>query len=78
MYPRDNTGDIMYWRKYTILEADHFDDYFGLSGPEIDGVRVLDSCQWPNPAKPGIRGNRLNRVFNWKASKDRIYIGNED
>jgi hypothetical protein len=78
LYPLDNNKDIVYWRKYTSPDADHFDDYFGLSGPGLEEVRPLDSCQWPNPAKRGIRGNRLNRVFNWKASGDRIYVGNED
>src|SRR4030042_3078420 len=78
LYPLDNNKDIVYWRKYTTPEADHFNDHFGLSGPALEEVRRLDSCQWPNPAKRGIRGNRLNRVFNWKASGDRLYIGNED
>ena len=73
-----NNRNIVYWRNYTSPEADHFNDYFGLSGPGMEGVRVLDSCRWPNPVKRGIRGNRLNLVFNWKASGDRIYIGNED
>jgi len=78
LYPLDNNKDIVHWRKYTTPEADHFNDHFGLSGPGLEGIRVLDLCRWPNPAKHGIRGNRLNRVFNWKASGDRLYIGNED
>jgi len=36
-------------------------DYFGLSGPGQEGVHVLDSCRWPNPARQGISGNRPNR-----------------
>jgi 6-bladed beta-propeller len=78
MYLIDNNKYISYWRKWTSPNDDYFYDYFGLSGPGLERVRVLDSCRWPNPAKHGIRGNRLNRVFNWKASGDRIYIGNED
>lgn len=78
LYLIDNDRNSVYWRKYTGPDADHFDDYFGLSGPGLEEVRLLDSCQWPNPAKRGIRGNRLNRVFNWKASEDSIYVGNED
>jgi len=78
LYLIDNDKYIAYWRKWTSPQDDHFNDYFGLSGPGGEGIRVLDSCQWPNPAKHGIRGNRLNRVFNWKESVDRIYIGNED
>jgi hypothetical protein len=78
MYPIDNNNYIAYWRKWTSPNDDYFHDYFGLSGPGQERVRVLDSCRWPNPARHGIRGNRLNRVFNWKASGDRIYIGNED
>jgi hypothetical protein len=78
LYLIDNNRNIVYWRKYTSPEADHFNDYFGLSGPGMEEVRVLDSCRWPNPVKHGIRGNRLNRVFDWKASGNRIYVGNED
>lgn len=78
LYPIDNNKYISYWRKWTSPADDFFNDYFGLSGPGLEGVRVLDSCRWPNSAKHGIRGNRLNRVFNWKGSGDRIYIGNED
>jgi hypothetical protein len=78
LYLIDNNKYISYWRKWTSPHDDYFNDYFGLSGIGQEGVRVLDSCRWPNPARQGIRGNRLNRVFNWKVSKDRIFIGNED
>jgi 6-bladed beta-propeller len=78
IYLIDNNKYISYWRKWTSPNDDYFTDYFGLTGPGMEGVHILDSCQWPNPAKHGIRGNRLNRVFNWKASGDRIYIGNEE
>lgn len=78
LYPLDNEKYISYWRKWTSPTEDHFNYYFGLSGPGLNGVRVLDSCKWPNPRKYGIRGNRMNRVFNWKTSGSRIYVGNED
>lgn len=78
LYLIDNNKYISYWRKWTSPNDDYFNDYFGLVGSGQEGVRVLDSCRWPNPARHGIRGNRLNRVFNWKASGDRIYVGNED
>ena len=78
LYPLDNKEFIAYWRKWTSPTDDYFYDHFSLYDSELQEIRLLDACRWPNPRKFGIRGPRLNRVFNWKKSGDRIYIGNED
>jgi hypothetical protein len=60
------------------LDDDHFDDYLALPSPGLEEFLVLNSREWPDPRKRGIKRNRLNRVFNWKASRDCIHVGDED
>lgn len=77
MFPLEN-GKFFAERYLTDSKQDYFLLIYSLLNPELEEIKRLDTCKFPNPLIKGRRGVVSDPVLIWRLSNGNFYVGNED